>query len=226
MEDNKCTGFFAENEDGEFEVQAKAVILATGGTGKHADFVKQETGWELGKDITVFPGMLYETKEEAPKLGVELGWEVGAFHTKLMIDSFASIPDPNFGPGGVPAQLPWFRQPQNICVNYHGERFIDEAEMRNGAFMGNAISVQKKSTGFMIFTQKMREKYENEGMDYSIGNIHFMDNLTADEYLEMNQKRGNKDIMCFDTLEELCEGMGISDKLIETVKEYNQNIKE
>ncbi len=98
--------------------------------------------------------------------------------------------------------------------------------MRNGAFMGNAISVQKKSTGFMIFTQKMREKYENEGMDYSIGNIHFMDNLTADEYLEMNQKRGNKDIMCFDTLEELCEGMGISDKLIETVKEYNQNIKE
>lgn len=226
MKDGKCVGLIAEDKDGIFEVEAGAVIIASGGTGKRADFVKAETGWELGKDITVFPGMLYENPEEAPKLGVELAWEVGAQHTKLMIDSFASIPDPNFGPGGVPAQLPWFRQPQNICVNYHGERFIDEAEMKNGAFMGNAIAIQKQSTGFMIFTQAMRDYYENVGMDYVMGNVHFMDNLTADEYLEMNLKRGNRDIMCFDTLEELCEGMGIDRQLIATVAEYNDNIRQ
>jgi len=226
MKDGACVGFLAEDKDGEYEVKAGAVIIASGGAGKRADIVKQATGWELGKDITMFPGMLYENPKEAPKLGLELAWEVGAQHANLMIDSFASIPDPNFGPGGVPAQLPWFRQPQNLCVNYHGERFIDEAEMRNGAFMGNAISIQKQATGFMIFTQSMRDHYENAGMDYTMGNIHFMDNLTPDEYLEMNWKRGNKDIMCFDTLEELCEEMGIHKRLIETVREYNDNINQ
>ena len=230
MDGKRCIGFEAENAEGVYEVHAKAVIIATGGTGKRADFVKKETGWQLGEedpdtDISVFPHFCYEDPTTAPKLGVELGWEVGAMHTRLMIDSFASIPAPNFGPGGVPAQLPWFRQPQNICVNYHGERFIDEAEMRNGAFMGNAIAIQKKQTGFMIFTQQMREHYDNVGMDYEMGNVHFMDDLTADEYLEMNWKRGNQDIMIYESLEELCEGMGIDRRLIDTVKEYNDNIK-
>ncbi len=225
MKNGRCIGFVAEDSEGEFDVEAKAVIIASGGTGKRADFVYKETGWMLGKDITVFPGMLYENPAKAPKLGVELGWEVGAAHTKLMIDSFASIPDPNFGPGGVPAQLPWFRQPQNIFVNLHGERFIDEAEMRNGAMMGNNIAIQKQATAFSIFTQSMRDHYDNVGMDYEMGNVHFMDNLTPDEYLQMNWDRGNRDIMVFDTLEELCDGMGIDRRLIETVQEYNDNIK-
>lgn len=225
MENGCCTGFLGHDEAGEYQVEAGAVIIATGGTGKRADFVYKETGWMLGKDITVFPGMLYEDPAEAPKLGVELAWEAGAQHTKLMIDSFASIPDPNFGPGGVPAQLPWFRQPQNIFVNLHGERFIDEAEMKNGAMMGNNIAIQKQSTAFSIFTQAMRDRYDQTGMDYQMGNVHFMDDLTPDEYLEMNWKRGNRDIMVFDTLEELCGGMGIDRRLIETVQEYNDNIK-
>ena len=225
MQDGKCVGFEAEDAEGVYQVEAKAVIIASGGTGKRADFVYKETGWMLGKDITTFPHMLYEEPGKAPKLGVELGWEVGAAHTKLMIDSFASIPDPNFGPGGVPAQLPWFRQPQNIFVNLHGERFIDEAEMKNGAMMGNNIAIQKDATAFSIFTQSMRDRYDNEGMDYEMGNVHFMDDLTPDEYLEMNWKRGNTDIMVFDNLEELCDVMGIDHALMQTVEEYNANIR-
>lgn len=225
MQDGKCVGFEAEDAEGVYQVEAKAVIIASGGTGKRADFVYKETGWMLGKDITTFPHMLYEDPSKAPKLGVELGWEVGAAHTKLMIDSFASIPDPNFGPGGVPAQLPWFRQPQNLFVNLHGERFIDEAEMKNGAMMGNNIAIQKDATAFSIFTQAMRDRYDNEGMDYEMGNVHFMDDLTADEYLEMNWKRGNTDIMVFDNLEELCDVMGIDRRLVQTVEEYNANIR-
>ena len=225
MQDGKCVGFEAEDAEGVYQVEAKAVIIASGGTGKRADFVYKETGWMLGKDITTFPHMLYEEPGKAPKLGVELGWEVGAAHTKLMIDSFASIPDPNFGPGGVPAQLPWFRQPQNIFVNLHGERFIDEAEMKNGAMMGNNIAIQKDATAFSIFTQSMRDRYDNEGMDYEMGNVHFMDDLTPDEYLEMNWKRGNTDIMVFDNLEELCDVMGIDRRLMQTVEEYNANIR-
>jgi fumarate reductase flavoprotein subunit len=224
MQNGCCAGFFSRDEDGEVEVEAQAVIIASGGAGKRADFVKAETGWELGKDITVFPGMLYEDPAKAPRLGIELAWEAGAAHTKLMIDSFASIPDPNFGPGGVPAQLPWFRQPQNICVNLHGQRFISEAEMKNGAFMGNAISIQKDRTAFMLFDQPMRDRYEKEGMDFVMGNVHFMDNLTADEYLEMNRKRGNRDIIVADTLEEICNEMGIDTALLNTVKEYNDTI--
>ncbi|MDR1643219.1 MAG: FAD-dependent oxidoreductase [Clostridiales bacterium] len=225
IKDGRCVGFIGEDSEGEIEVSAKAVIIASGGAGKRADFVKEQTGCELGKDITVFPGMLYEDAATAPKLGIELAWEAGAAHTKLMIDSFASIPDPNFGPGGVPAQLPWFRQPQNICVNLHGERFISEAEMKNGAFMGNAIAIQKQSTAFMIFDQALRDKYDHTGMDYVMGNVHFMDDLTPDEYLKMNWDRGNRDIIVAETLEELCESTGIDRSLIRTVEEYNQAIE-
>jgi len=225
MQEGRCVGFIGRDTEGELEIKAKSVIIASGGAGKRVNFVKEQTGWELGKDITVFPGMLYDKSDIAPKLGIELAWEIGAAHTNLMIDSFASIPDPNFGPGGVPAQLPWFRQPQNICVNLHGERFISEAEMKNGAFMGNAIAIQKESTAFMIFDQAMRDYYENVGMDYIIGNVHFMDNLTPDEYLEMNWKRGNRDIIVADTLEELCQATGIDKQLIKTVAAYNNAIE-
>jgi fumarate reductase flavoprotein subunit len=225
MKNGRCTGFEGEGKDGAFTVEARAVVIASGGAGKRAGFVKAETGVELGKDITVFPGMLYEDEKTAPKLGIELAWEAGAAHTRLMIDSFASIPDPNFGPGGVPAQLPWFRQPQNICVNLHGERFISEAEMRNGAFMGNAIAMQKNAEAFMIFDEAIRKRYENEGMDFVMGNVHFMDDLSPDEYLKMNWERGNRDIIVADTLEELCGEMGIDRRLIQTIAEYNAAIE-
>lgn len=226
MEEGRCCGFRARMNGEEMEVRARAVLVATGGIGKSPALVKEHTGYEIGRDLSVFPGMMYENEKERPKSGVELAWEAGAKHAPFTVDAYASIPAPNFGPGGCPPQLGDFRQPYNILVNYNGERFVNEAALKNGAFVGNAIINQPEQTAFMIFDSTLREYYDTHGWEYRMPNVHYMDNLTFDEYIEMNTKRGNRDICVADSVEELCDVMGIDQRLVGTVEEYNRNLLE
>jgi hypothetical protein len=68
----------------------------------------------------------------------------------------------------------------------------------------------------ITFQQQKRELEERHRRELS--------RLQQDHDLEMNRKRGNRDIIVADTLEEVCSEMGIDTALINTVKEYNDAI--
>ena len=211
MEDGKAAGVRAKGKNGEFEVRAGAVIIATGGFGDNPALIKERFGYEWGKDLFSFriPGMTGD--------GIRMAWEAGAGHSKMMMELMYQCPDNmtvwNFDGA--------FRQPV-LWVNKRGERFMNEDMAPNSTFTGNAIINQPANVAFSIMDQRRVNAYRKKGPDL-LDHVHghqIFDNW--DEDVERAISSGYKYFHKADTLEELAESMGVPvDAFVETVEEYN-----
>ena len=77
----KGTGLIAKSDDGtEYEVSAKAVIIATGGFGTNPEMVKQYCNYTLEHDMFDFlvPGIMGD--------GIRMAWEIGAGHGRMEME--------------------------------------------------------------------------------------------------------------------------------------------
>ena len=211
MEDGKAVGVIAKDKDGEFEVRANAVIIATGGFGDNPELIKERFGYEWGKDLFSFriPGMKGD--------GIRMAWEAGAGHSKMMMELMYQCPD---------NMTVWdfdgaFRQPV-FWVNKRGERFMNEDMAPNSTFTGNAIVNQPENVAFSIMDQKVINTYKKKGPDL-LDHVHghaIFDNWEADVEQAINS--GYKYFHKADTLEELAESMGVPvDNFLASVEEYN-----
>ena len=212
MEDGRAAGVRARNKDGEFEVRANAVIIATGGFGDNPELIKEHFGYEWGKDLFSFriPGMKGD--------GIRMAWEAGAGHSKMMMELMYQCPDNMtvFSLDGA------FRQPC-LWVNKTGERFLNEDLTPNSTYTGCAIINQPGNVGISIMDQKMVNTYKKKGPDLldHVHGEHVFENWDAD--VNDALERGYKYLHKADTLEELAQSLGIpEDKFLETVEEYNE----
>ena len=211
MDDGRAVGIKAKNKDGEFEIRANAVIIATGGFGDNPELIKERFGYEWGKDLFSFriPGMKGD--------GIRMAWEAGAGHSKMMMELMYQCPDNMtvFSLDGA------FRQPC-LWVNKNGERFMNEDMAPNSTFTGNAIISQPANVGISIMDQKMVNTYKKKGPDLldHVHGEHVFENW--DEDIETALAGGYKYLHKADTLEELAESIGLPvDTFLETVEEYN-----
>ena len=211
-QEGRIAGVLAEDPTGEeLRLEAKAVIIGTGGFGDNSEMIKKYTKHEYGKNM--FPMKVAGMEGE----GIRIAWEAGAAQGKTSMQVISSFPPPFNGRGGVRDELAPFRQP-NLMVNLDGERFLNEEVLANTTFTGNAISEQRGSRGFIIFDQDTKREYETNGM-------HFCDESTVDD-LDANIQavidEGCDCICLADTLEDLAAKTGINvDGLKKTVAEYN-----
>jgi len=212
-EDGKICGVIAKGPDGEeIQCNCKAVIVCTGGAGDNPQMIKERTGFEWGKNMFSFaiPGLKGD--------GIRMAMEVGAATTDMNIEMIYLLPVSDHGPDCIPAV---FMQP-NLMVNQDGRRFINEEQMQNNTFCGNAINIQRGSVGYSILDTTIAKKYMKNGVDVT-NFVHHPDDVsdfadTVDDEIA----KGNPDIFKADTLEELAEQLGIDpDALLETVDEYN-----
>jgi len=208
---NKIVGIIAEDESGEdIQVNAKAVIVATGGLS--SQMVPTVTGD-----------------------GIRMAWEAGAGHTEITGAPPQDGEDPQ-DKGGVPSSnmqelgplievVYAFRQP-HLMVNLSGERFMDEEIAQVTPYGNNPLLKQKKRTAFAIFDENTKQDYIEKGLDLLPGN------LIADPPLEkLNnfEKEFDRAIELagdtyfkLDSLEELAAKTGINrDNLLKTIAEYN-----
>jgi fumarate reductase flavoprotein subunit len=77
---DRITGVMGEDKAGNpVQVNAKSVIIATGGFGDNPQMVKKYTGYELGKDMYSFriPGLNGD--------GIRMAWEAGAARTEVRL---------------------------------------------------------------------------------------------------------------------------------------------
>lgn len=140
-ESGKICGILATDNTGEeIEVSCKAVIIGTGGAGDNPQVIKDRIGYTFGEDMFNFaiPGLKGE--------GIKMAMEAGAATTDMNVEMIYILPNSDFGPDCIPAT---FMQP-NLMVNRLGRRFINEEEMQNTTFTGNAISVQPGRIGYSI----------------------------------------------------------------------------
>lgn len=212
--DGKICGVLAKNAQGE-EIQAncKAVIVATGGMGDNAEMMKQYTGREYKKDIFNFqiPGLKGD--------GIRMCQEIGAASTPVEFEMIYLLPESDFGPDCVPAI---FMQP-NLMLNKFSKRFINEEQMQNNTYTGNAISIQKDTVGFSILDSAIVKGYIRNGLDI-VNFVHHPDDVSDfDKVIEEGIAQGNQDYVKADTLEELAEKLGLDrESFIEAIDDYNE----
>jgi fumarate reductase flavoprotein subunit len=211
-EDDRIVGVVAEDASGEeIQVNAKAVIVCTGGFGNNPEMIKKYTGYDWGKDLSSFriPGVDGD--------GLRMAWEVGAAPTEITMELIYMMPgefDPVIGET--------FRQP-HLMVNLLGERFMNEEIMPNTTFTGNAISRQKNRTAFIIFDEEIKERMEKVGFDLIGVVFPVTEARNFDALLQAHFDRGFKEAFVADSLEELAAKTGIDEEgLRATVEHYNR----
>ncbi|HEJ83154.1 MAG TPA: FAD-dependent oxidoreductase [Desulfobacteraceae bacterium] len=207
-------GVVAEDKSGEpVEASAKAVIVATGGFGDNPQMIKKLTGYDFGKDIYSFriPGLQGD--------GLRMAWEVGAARTETRMEIIYGMPDVmTIGPELHEA----CRQP-HLMVNLLGERFINEGILPNTTFTGNAISMQKDRSGFLIFDEEIKRRME-EAFDFLSVVFPFTHINDFDQSIRNALDQGYQHLFVADSIEELAEKTGIIPSgLKQTVAQYNQS---
>ena len=156
MEDGRAIGVKAKAPDGEeITAYADAVILACGGYGDNPKWIKENLGFEWGKDLFSFriPGNVGD--------GLRMAWEAGAGKEPSIMELMYQIPDNlnHFALEGA------FRQPL-LWVNKLGRRFIPEDVIGNTGITGNAIAYQPFKTCFAIMDEDTLAYYKARGVDF------------------------------------------------------------
>ena len=212
MEDGKCVGVRAVDKDGEeIEARAKAVVVATGGFGTNAEMLKEEFGLKLWEDFHPFnvPGTAGE--------GLKMMWEVGAQKFGANIEMIFQMKD-NLNHFFLDA---CFRQPA-MLVNQKGVRFLDEGQMGNTTFTGNAINLQPGRCAYCVMDRNLIKYYAKNGPDiFDI--VHPAESFQMfEEGVKHAKETGYDGYFEADTIEELAEKMGIDpETLANTLEEYN-----
>jgi len=215
-DNGRITGVTAVDKTGEvIEVDAKAVVVATGGFAGNKQWVREYTGFEVGKDLFT------HCNPDIAGDGLRMAWEVGAGKTEMTMELNYLIPD-NMGYFAIDAVM---RQP-NLMVNLSGERFLNEEIMGNGTFTGNAIARQKGRCAFVIMDESIKRHYRRNGLDL-VSFVHGADIIDRfDSEIELALQNGYEHFFVADTIEELAQKTGIdSFGLKETIDRYNRDCK-
>lgn len=154
--DGKIIGVEAEDENGDFIINTKAVILATGGFGANPDMVV--------KYAPQLAGFITTNHAGATGDGIEMALELGAGLTD--IEQIQTHPTVN--PDTATMYTEGVRGNGAILVNNDGNRFVNELETRD--VVSAAILAQPGEESWLVFDTAVREslsaieKYINEGI--------------------------------------------------------------
>ncbi|MDE8703217.1 FAD-dependent oxidoreductase [Adlercreutzia equolifaciens] len=195
----KVVGLYADGKQGCIQVNAKAVILATGGFAANGDLIQ---GYGYPDEDYLCIGL--PTNDGS---GHELAAAVGA---KNMIPYTCDNAGSLIGSWGWDMSNMFFcLEPSFIWVNESGERFFKEDNCAVNYSLQNPPKFNQESCYF-LWTQGLMEQFETEkGMEVQAS----IDGVIS---------QGAEDIVKADTIEELAQFFGIdAQALSATVEQYN-----
>lgn len=216
--DRIITGLVAVDKSGiEYDVEADAVIIATGGFGTNPDMVRQYTGYTLNKDMFDFmiPGIDGD--------GIRMAWEIGAGKGRMEMERTGKTPLPD-AIVMAHAQCRVFNNAGAIAVNKEGLRCANENILQNHSINGNIVDYQPQRTMFRILSSDVVRYYKINGNDFE-GKVHKVGNVEDFQPGWSQLCKEHSDI-CFEasSLEELAEKLGVPEKeFLNTVNRYNYN---
>jgi fumarate reductase flavoprotein subunit len=231
--DGAVVGVQAEDENGEpFQVEAKAVIVSSGGFGGDPELVAQQ-GFTKGKDLFYtfeFPCLTGD--------GLRMIWAAGGAKAPMMMDTYIGLPRGYGGPLGTAPALAGLRQ-YNLMVNLKGQRFMREDLMANPSYAGNAVHRQPEGCAIMLLDSTIYEAFQAEDAKNARHRPGPPPPKPGDpprkpEPFERFQgpmedimreaiENGSPDFFIADSLEELAQQAGLPQQaLLDTVAEYNR----
>lgn len=236
QEDGSIAGIVGQKADGgKLTVNAKAVILSTGGFGANAEMVEKYIGLKTG----TYDIMTYGTTGEGIQMAMTAGagtnnLELGVYHGAMLPNGLSFA----FAPVMMTAAPMW--------VDNGGARFVNEEVVYDFALWGNATFAVGGSYWAVVDSAAM-DKFATEGcpfvhsfmktilvgsnLDKSVfpSVVNGTDSIAADPEIKktMDDLANTVDwLVKADTIEELAQKMGVpADRLTASVATYNEAVK-
>ncbi len=221
-EGDAIVGVVAKNEKGNiFQVDAKAVIMGTGGYPDNKKMLKEHGDAELGKDMWLIPPMKLTGN------GIRMAWDVGAvpdgMDLAMMCSAFETSGNTrNIKLGSENRGLGCLAGQPYLQVNQQGMRFFDE-----GVFViqyrANAVKRQPNRCSYVIFDGDTKQCAE-EFLDHISPVTPYLNSVSDIDGLFKAAEEGNKGFaFAAGTLNELAEKIGVNPSILQkTVDEYNR----
>lgn len=161
----KITGVLATTKGREVRLNAKSIILATGGFAGNKKLLQKYVPSYDEEEIRNI-GLPHQGD------GLRMATEIGAaIEGMVTLEMFGPAPA---GPHWPLSIYPIIGRPNTIWVNLNGERFADETVTFFFPEAANAISRQPRKTTYTIFDEAIKQRFIEEGLtphdEISLGN--------------------------------------------------------
>jgi fumarate reductase flavoprotein subunit len=215
---DRVKGVVMEEEGKEIQVNARAVVIASGGYANNKEWIKKYTGLDLEAEVTPV-GNVNKMGD-----GIRMAAEAGADYDGLgVLELFRVGP---IGPGFVSkSAVEYVAVQPDLWVNNQGERFCDESIGFYETSIGNASVRQKGGYSFSIFDSLTVKRLIENGIDKA----HVMDFPPGSRVLDLDQElaavleKPNTEVFRAGSIQELAEKIDIDPATLqETVDEYNR----
>lgn len=156
VKDGRVVGVIVSNENGKYAINAKGVVLATGGFASNPELVAKYTPMWAGYPSTASRGATGD--------GLIMAQKVGAGLDKMGLAGPQTVA---FDTGNGAVSLTNVRYNGAILVNKEGNRFVDELGLT--PVLGKAIKDQTDGHAYLIFDQTavdhaaLMKKYKEAG---------------------------------------------------------------
>jgi len=210
MKNGRAAGVIAEDYDGEeVIVNAKAVVIATGGFLNNAEMVAK---------YTRFKGVIPVGNVGKVGDGINMMIDAGAdLEGMEVVQSYR----PGMPGEKTDSQLIAVPRQPYLWVDKHGERFCDETVIFQWPFAGNALE-RAGGQMFAIIDSGTKEYLMTKGLDVGVGVM--VPVKTKLLKLEQELERGVKKGIAYksDTIKGLAKKIGADPKVLEaTIERYN-----
>ncbi|MCI5850400.1 MAG: FAD-dependent oxidoreductase [Sutterellaceae bacterium] len=203
-------------KDGEFEIAAKKVIIATGGFGDSAEKVKN---WGH-RDFKVWRPSVPLNKTGD---GIQMAYDVGAQHGEYGFVSHVGTPASHVKFAGNLYTASW--QPSALWVNSDGIRFADEGIALSFGLAGDAVYQQFGSEAWSIFDATQVKYMMEQGADSGIGVIVAPGTKLPNLQKEIDEAlaKGSDGFVKASSVAELAKKIGVPEKALQkSVEDYNK----
>jgi fumarate reductase flavoprotein subunit len=208
----EVTGVLAAGKDGEFTINSKSVIIATGGYSGNKELLKRY--------YPAYHENLVSLGASCNGDGLMMALEAGAAPDQLGV----LLMHPHYYKGPVQVDA-LAQEPATVWVNKKGERFADEAITFRAAECGNAVNRQPDKCCFVLFDAKIKKRIEEQGfIRGGVHGIHIAKGVPLTDLQEVLKQEAVKGgVAISDSWVEIAAWMQTSpENLQNTIKEYNQ----
>lgn len=201
-------GVLADGQEKSYQINAKAVILSTGGFGANPELLRRFIPLHFTSDNYISHYCLSSTTGEGITMAEEIGAEVGK-NISVGLNAMDHVP------GTYSMQL-LSQCKGSIIVNGYGKRFVAEDDTRGAALV---MDMQPQGIGYLLFTDGCKERLFEEVLK----EVWFEDRVpTWEEFLnDIRQEITEGKILYGETISDLAREIGCDPKTLEaTIEEY------
>jgi fumarate reductase flavoprotein subunit len=212
------SGAVYERDNGEVQVKAKAVIIASGGFANNKEWIRKYTGFDLGENLTPV-GNIGKTGD-----GIRMAFEAGAAE-----EGMETVEVYRVGPIGTEfamgCHLEFAATQPDLWVNPRGERFCDESTAFYDTEVGNASTRCKGGYSFSLFDDSIKNRMLEKGIEKNVAIAYPPGSRPLSLEKEIKAALAGKSTEVFeaDSVEEMARKINVDPAVLKaTVDEYNR----